>query len=254
MKKILFIILFAAFFIIGCENQQEQKTDLIVFAAASMTETLEEIKPLFENKYPDINLIYTFDSSGTLKNQISEGASADVFISASKKQIDQLIDENLILKEDTLDILENKIVIVSSENSNIEINSVEDLLSDEINTIALGNSDVPVGDYSEKLLKNIGIWDQIYGKVTFGSNVKEVTTWIKEGVADVGIIYSTDAVSEGLNIQLNVEENLLDEKIIYPIGILENSNQKENSKKFLEFLKTEESKEIFENVGFVVLD
>lgn len=254
MKKILFIILFAAFFIIGCENQQEQKTDLIVFAAASMTETLEEIKPLFENKYPDINLIYTFDSSGTLKNQISEGASADVFISASSKQINQLIDENLILKEDTLDILENKIVIVSSENSNIEINSVEDLLSDEINTIALGNSDVPVGDYSEKLLKNIGIWDQIYGKVTFGSNVKEVTTWIKEGVADVGIIYSTDAVSEGLNIQLNVEENLLDEKIIYPIGILENSNQKENSKKFLEFLKTEESKEIFENVGFVVLD
>lgn len=254
MKKILFIILFAAFFIIGCENQQEQKTDLIVFAAASMTETLEEIKPLFENKYPDINLIYTFDSSGTLKNQISEGASADVFISASSKQINQLIDENLILKEDTLDILENKIVIVSSENSNIEINSVEDLLSDEINTIALGNSDVPVGDYSEKLLKNIGIWDQIYEKVTFGSNVKEVTTWIKEGVADVGIIYSTDAVSEGLNIQLNVEENLLDEKIIYPIGILENSNQKENSKKFLEFLKTEESKEIFENVGFVVLD
>lgn len=234
---------------------EQSESNLTVFAAASMTESLNELKDIFEEENPDIKLSFNFDSSGTLKTQIEEGADCDVFISAAKKQMDELegLDEgkeSLIDSESRFDLLENEVTLAVKEDSDKDISSFEDLNTDKVTSIALGNSDVPVGQYSEELLNNLGIWEAIQDKVTFGSNVKEVTTWICEGVVDCGIIYSTDANTAGLKIVDRADSSKFENRIIYPAALTKNSKNKEAGEKFLEFLKTDKAQEVFEKYGF----
>ena len=238
-------------------DDTSDENDLNVFAAASMTESLEELKAVFEEENPGINLVFNFDSSGTLKTQIAEGAACDVFISAAKKQMDEL-DSNRASKASNItidpntrfDLLENEVVLAVKENSNKDIRSFDDIKTDKVETIALGNADVPVGQYSESLLKNMGVWDDIQGKITFGSNVKEVTSWLTEGAVDCGIIYSTDAKAAGLKIVATANPDMLDKKVIYPAALIENSPNREASEKFLEFLKGDRAREVFVQYGF----
>lgn len=239
------------------KDDTSDKTDLNVFAAASMTESLEDLKAVFEEENPGINLVFNFDSSGTLKTQIAEGADCDVFISAAKKQMDEL-DPNRESKASKItidpntrfDLLENEVTLAVKEDSNKDIRSFGDIKTDKVGTIALGNADVPVGQYSESLLKNIGIWDLIQDKISFGSNVKEVTSWVKEGAVDCGIIYSTDAKAAGLRIVATADPDMLDKKVIYPAALIENSPNREASEKFLEFLKSDRAREVFAKYGF----
>ena len=238
-------------------NKTNAKTDLNVFAAASMTESLEELKEVFEEENLGINLVLNFDSSGTLKTQIAEGAACDVFISAAKKQMDELDPNrasntsNITIDPNTrFDLLENEVVLAVKEDSNKDIRSFYDINTDKVETIALGNADVPVGQYSESLLKNMGIWEMIQDKISFGSNVKEVTSWVREGAVDCGIIYSTDAKAAGLKIVATADPDMLDKKVIYPAALIENSPNREASEKFLEFLKTDRAREVFAKYGF----
>lgn len=239
------------------DDKSSEKVDLNVFAAASMTESLEELKAVFEEENPGINLVFNFDSSGTLKTQISEGAACDVFISAAKKQMDEL-DPNRTSKASNItidpntrfDLLENEVVLAVKEDSNKDIRSFDDINTDKVGTIALGNADVPVGQYSESLLKNMGIWDMIQDKISFGSNVKEVTSWLTEGAVDCGIIYSTDAKAAGLKIVATANPDMFDKKVIYPAALIENSPNREASEKFLEFLKSDRAREVFAQYGF----
>lgn len=236
-------------------EQSDNNSDLIVFAAASMTESLNELKDVFEEENPDIKLSFNFDSSGTLKTQIEEGADCDVFISAAKKQMDELegLDEgkeSLIDSESRFDLLENEVTLAVKEDSDKDISSFEDLNTDKVTSIALGNSDVPVGQYSEELLNNLGIWEPIQDKVTFGSNVKEVTTWVSEGAVDCGIIYSTDANTAGLKIVDKADSSKFENRIIYPAALTINSKNKEVGEKFLEFLKSDQAQKVFEKYGF----
>ena len=233
---------------------EQSESDLIVFAAASMTESLNELKDVFEKDNPDIKLSYNFDSSGTLKTQIEEGADCDVFISAAKKQMDELegLDEgkeSLIDSESRFDLLENEVTLAVKEDSDKDISSFEDLNTDKVTSIALGNSDVPVGQYSEELLNNLGIWEAIQDKVTFGSNVKEVTKWVSEGAVDCGIIYSTDANTAGLKIVDKADSSKFENRIIYPAALTINSKNKEVGEKFLEFLKSDQAQKVFEKYG-----
>lgn len=238
-------------------NKTNAKTDLNVFAAASMTESLEELKEVFEEENPGINLVFNFDSSGTLKTQIAEGAYCDVFISAAGKQMDEL-DPNMESKDSNItidpstrfDLVENEVVLAVKEDSDKDIRSFDDIKTDKVATIALGNADVPVGQYSESLLKNMGIWEMIQDKINFGSNVKEVTSWITEGAVDCGIIYSTDAKAAGLKIVATANPDMLDKKVIYPAALIENSPNRESSEKFLEFLKSDNAREVFAQYGF----
>lgn len=238
-------------------NKTNAKTDLNVFAAASMTESLEELKEVFEEENPGINLVLNFDSSGTLKTQIAEGAACDVFISAAKKQMDDL-DPNMASKDSNItidpstrfDLVENEVVLAVKEDSNKDIRSFDDINTDKVETIALGNADVPVGQYSESLLKNMGIWEMIQDKISFGSNVKEVASWLTEGAVDCGIIYSTDAKAAGLKIVATANPDMLDRKVIYPAALIENSPNREASEKFLEFLKSDKAREVFAQYGF----
>lgn len=237
--------------------KKEDKKDLTVFAAASMTESLTEVKAEFEKENPDLNLIFNFDSSGTLKSQIAEGARCDVFISAASKQMDELDptsdkwDSDVEIDSDSrLDLLENEVTLAIKEDSKKDIKSFEDLNSDLVETIALGNADVSVGQYSESILKNMGIWDDIQNKVSFASNVKEVTSWISEGAVDCGIIYSTDAKASSLKIVAKADPSLQDKKVIYPAAILKDSPNRDDAYKFLSFLNGDKASEIFEKYGF----
>lgn len=241
--------------------QTEEKVELIIFAAASMTETLEEIAENYKEIAPDVTLVYNFDSSGTLKTQIQEGADCDVFISAAQKQMDQM-DANassdvntegldLIEKGTRFNLVENEVVLAVPEGNPADIKNFKDLTVDKLNLICLGNEDVPVGAYSEEILTNIGVWEALKNasKITYGSNVKEVTTQISEASADCGIIYKTDAFSAGLEV-VDVATKGMCKQVIYPAAIINDSKNKEAAKAFLEYLQTDECAKIFENVGF----
>lgn len=243
----------------------EDQTDVVVFAAASMAETLTEIQEMYKEAEPNVNLVFTFDSSGTLKTQIEEGADCDLFISAAQKQMDQLDitadpsvnEDGLDFIDDTtrIDLLENKVVLAVPEDNPADIQSFEDLETDKLNLLCIGNEDVPVGDYSEEILTNLGILDQLEAdqKITYGSNVKEVTTQISEGSVDAGIIYATDVYSAGLAVADQADSTLC-KQVIYPAAVLKTSAHPDEAKAFLDYLTTETCAEVFESVGFTMVE
>lgn len=245
-----------------------EKTELVVFAAASMTETLNQIKTDYEAQHKDITLTYNFDSSGTLKTQIQEGATCDVFISAAQKQMDQLDASkdntanpeqlDFINSDSRMDLLENKVVLVVPENNPKNINSFDDLKSKLESgdvLLAMGNSDVPVGQYTQKILQYWGLDEKALadaGEITYGSNVKEVTTQVSEGSADCGVVYYTDAYSAGLKIVGEATEEMCG-KTIYPAAVMKNSEHPKEAQEFLDYLHGDAATQVFEKVGFVAV-
>ena len=252
----------------GSASDSGKKTELVVFAAASMTETLNQIKTDYEAQHKDITLTYNFDSSGTLKTQIQEGAACDVFISAAQKQMDQLDASkdktanpeqlNFINSASRMDLLENKVVLVVPENNPKNINSFDDLknkLESGDVLMAMGNSDVPVGQYTQKILQYFGLDEKALadaGEITYGSNVKEVTTQVSEGSADCGIVYYTDAYSAGLKVVGEATEEMCG-KTIYPAAVMKNSEHPEQAQEFLAYLSSDAAAKVFEKVGFVAV-
>ncbi len=245
-----------------------EKTELVVFAAASMTETLNQIKTDYEAQHKDITLTYNFDSSGTLKTQIQEGATCDVFISAAQKQMDQLDASkdntanpeqlDFINSDSRMDLLENRVVLVVPENNPKNINSFDDLKSKLESgdvLLAMGNSDVPVGQYTQKILQYWGLNEKALadaGEITYGSNVKEVTTQVSEGSADCGVVYYTDAYSAGLKIVGEATEEMCG-KTIYPAAVMKNSEHPEQAQEFLAYLSSDAAAKVFEKVGFAAV-
>ena len=231
-----------------------ESVQLTVFAAASLTETLNEISEQYKTVAPNVELIFNFDSSGTLKTQIEEGADSDLFLSAAQKQMNALEEENLINADTRIDLLENKVVLAVPEGNPADIQSFEDIGTDKCKLVALGNDDVPVGSYSIEILTNLGILDELESsnKITYGSNVKEVTTQVKEAAADCGIVYATDAYSAGLE---TVDEATADEcrQVIYPAALTASTAHAEEAQSFLDYLSTDDAAAIFESVGFAMV-
>lgn len=249
----------------AAEKAVEEKTELIVFAAASMTETLNKIGELYKVENPDVELIFNFDSSGTLKTQIQEGADCDLFISAGQKQMNQLDIEadpeintdglDFVLTDTRINLLENRVALCVSETSKANIETFDDLvkaLKEGSILMAMGNSDVPVGQYTQKILKFYGLSEEELansGVISYGSNVKEVTTQISEGSVDCGIIYCTDAFSADLAVKTYATSEMCGQ-VIYPAAVLNVSKNQELAKEFLAFIQTNSCIEIFEDVGF----
>lgn len=239
----------------------KESVELIVFAAASMTETLTEIAEMYKEVRPEVEIVCTFDSSGTLKTQIQEGADCDIFISAAQKQMNQLDmaadpavnTEGLdfVLEGSRLNLVENKVVLAVPQDNPAGISSYEDLGTDKLNLICLGNDDVPVGAYSIEILESLGILEQLErdAKITYGSNVKEVTTQVKEASVDCGIIYATDAFSAGLTVVDQADEDQCGQ-VIYPAAVLNISKNQEEAQAFLDYLTTADCAAVFESVGF----
>ena len=280
MKK-LFAMLMAAVMVLGlaaCAAPATEETaapeetvpeaepvELIVFAAASMTETMNQIAELYKAKAPNVTLTYNFDSSGTLKTQIQEGAECDLFISAGQKQMNQLditadpevnTDKlDFVLEGTRVNLLENRVTLCVPEGNPKDIKGFDDLadkLKEGSVLMAMGNSDVPVGQYTQKILAFYGLDEEKLAKdgvITYGTNVKEVTTQVTEASVDCGVVYCTDAFSAGLT-PVDYATKEMCGQVIYPAAVLNVSGNQEAAKEFLAYLRTDEAMKVFEAVGF----
>ena len=247
------------------QEPEAEPVELIVFAAASMTETLTELGNKYMEENKNVTITYNFDSSGTLKTQIQEGADCDIFISAGQKQMNQLDKTasaevnteglDFVLEDTRFNILENKVALAVPDGNPKNINSYDDLaagLKDGSIMLAMGNSDVPVGQYTHKILKYYELSEEdltAAGTVTYGSNVKEVTTQVSEATVDCGIIYQTDAFSAGLTVVDTATAEMCGQ-VIYPAAVLNVSKSVDAAKAFLEYLTSDAADAVFEAVGF----
>ena len=244
-----------------------QKAKLIVFAAASMAESLTKAGDEFMSENQDYGLSFNFDSSGTLKTQIQEGADCDVFISAGQKQMNALDaeaekdnDEGLDFVDHAtrFDILENKVALVVPEGNPkkiIDFNDLAERLKSGEILLSMGNSDVPVGQYAQKILAYYELDEEALAKdgcITYGTNVKEVTSQVSEGAVDCGVIYKTDAFSAGLTVVDEATKEMCGQ-VVYPAAAMKNAPQAEGARLFLEFLKGSEASKCFSEVGFTPL-
>ena len=279
MKKLLSLILALAlvFSLAACGSKTDdtntddtqgdantESVDLVVFAAASMTETLTEIAEMYKEVAPNVNITYNFDSSGKLLTQISEGADCDLFISAAPKQMNamdgSLIDDkdknpdglDLIVTDSRIDLLENKVTLAVPEGNPKGIESFDqlaELLKSGDVMLAIGNSDVPVGQYTQKIFAYYGLDEAAMTDcLTYGNNVKEVTTQVSEAAADCGIIYETDAFSAGLEVVDSATAEMCGQ-VIYPAAVLKGEKE-EAARAFLAYLETDAAMTVFERVGF----
>ena len=251
------------------ETPAEEPIELIVFAAASMTETLTELKAVYEAEHPEVTIVYNFDSSGTLKTQIENGAECDVFISAAPKQMNQLDKEadpavnaaglDFVLAGTRLNLLENKVALAVPAGNPKDVQSYEDLakgLQDGSLLLAMGGEGVPVGQYTQKIFAYFDLEEAALaqaGVLTYGENVKAVTTQVSESLVDCGIIYQTDACSAGLTVVDTADEAMCG-RVIYPAAVLKNAKNADNAKAFLAYLQTEAAGKVFEKVGFTPLN
>ena len=242
-----------------------EPVEIIVFAAASMTETMTILGEQYMADHPEVTIVFNFDSSGTLKTQIQEGADCDIFISAGQKQMNQLdITADPSVNTDGLDfvlegtrfnILENKVALAVPEGNPANINSYDDLIAGlkagEI-MLAMGNSDVPVGQYTQKILAYYELVEEdlaAAGTITYGSNVKEVTTQVSEATVDCGIIYQTDAFSAGLTVVDTATAEMCGQ-VIYPAAIMKVSKNPDAAQAFLDYICSDAGDEVFSSVGF----
>lgn len=274
-KKVVGLALTAALAIgilggCGSDTQEQKaaskdKVHLTVFAAASMTETMNQIAEIYKKEHPNVDITFNYDSSGTLKTQIQNGADCDLFISAAQKQMNQLdASQDKKVNPEKLDfidtntrvnLLENKVVLVTPKGNPKSISSFTDMADTlQAGTIRLvmGNSDVPVGQYTQKILKFYDIDENAIacaGHITYGSNVKEVTTQVKEGSADCGIIYATDAYSAQL-FPIDSATKDMCGQVVYPAAVLKTSKHPGAAKEFLQYLQGDEAMQIFTGVGF----
>ena len=237
--------------------------ELVVFAAASMKETLTQIGQEYKAVAPNVTLTFTFDSSGVLKTQIESGAVCDAFISASPKQMNQLdITADPAVNTDgldfvdsatRLDLLENKVTLAVPEGNPKGIESFDQLaqlLPGGDVMLAMGNSDVPVGQYTQKIFAYYGLDEAaVSGNLTYGSNVKEVTTQVSEATVDCGVIYATDAASAGLTVVDSATPEMCG-RVIYPVAVLKGSEHAQEAKAFLDYLQSDAASAVFESVGF----
>lgn len=251
------------------KGETADAVELIVFAAASMTESLDIIAEKYMAENPSVNIVYNYDSSGTLLTQIKEGAGCDLFISAAPKQMDALdaaltgTEKNpdgldLLLEGTRLNLLENKVVLTVPEGNPAGVESMDDMI-EKVSAgdilLAIGNSDVPVGQYTQKIFGYYNVDEEALadlGAVTYGSNVKEVVTQIKEAAADCGIVYATDAFSADLEI-IDTAAPEMCGQVIYPAAVLNTAEHEAEARAFLEYLQSEEASAVFESVGFTAL-
>ena len=259
MKKFaaLVLALTLVFALTACGGNSK-KVELTVFAAASMQETLTEIGEKYKEDHSNITLTFNFDSSGTLQTQIEEGAVCDIFISAGRKQMNALEEGGSILIDSRFDLLENKVALAVPEGNPAGIRGFDQLWSAlEAGTVllAMGNSDVPVGQYTQKIFAYWGLDEAALaasGCLTYSSNVKEVATQVSEGAVDCGIIYGTDAFTAGLTVVDTATEEMCGQ-VIYPAAVLAGSAHSDEAQAFLDYVRSSDGAGVLESVGFTPL-
>lgn len=248
-----FLILCVVIVIGGCGRKtetKEEKTELHILAAASLTDVLTEAAGIYQKEETNVELIFDFDSSGTLKTQIEQGAPADVFISASERQMKELDEAGLMKRSSIVKLLENRVVLIKASESDLDIHSFEEAAEDKVSMVAIGNADVPVGQYTEEIYRKLGLWQQICTKANWAANVRQVLDWVASGNVDCGIVYATDAMVEEKAVVVCEAPEGACERVIYPAGAVQAGGHPEEAEAFLRYLKTKEMKALFEKYGF----
>ena len=236
----------------GCSSstKKEDKTiELNISAAASLKEAMADLEAAYTSKNPEVSFVINYGSSGSLQQQIEQGAPCDLFISAGEKQMTALEEEGLLLDGTNKDLVKNSLVLVTSNDS--EISSIDSLNSDAVSKIALGEpSSVPAGKYADETLTSLAIKDSLNNKLVFAKDVKEVLAWTASGNADAGFVYLSDALSsDGVKIVETISEEY-HSPITYPVAIIKDSDDIDVAKAFEDFLFTDEAQEIFEKYGY----
>lgn len=264
MKKKVSVVLLVAFVcclaLTGCggtqpqtETEQETGVEVQVFAAASLTDCLDEIITLYQEESAD-TIIPVYEASGTLKKQIEEGADCDIFISANQKHMDGLEEAGAIDSATRKDLLGNSLTLIASEEKAEQVTSIADLQNDTIELVAIGEpSEVPAGQYAQEAFENLGMWDTIQPKLVYAKNVRAVLNYVDSGDADAGLVYHTDALllEHGKIIGDAPADSYT--AVYYPAAVMQAAPQPEAAAAFYEFLQTEQAKEIFEKYGFTAL-
>ena len=262
MKKKLVTVMLAGVLAAGMSAGSVQAAtaddasgDLYVFIAASLNNAMEVIQKDFNEEYPDVNILFNADSSGTLQTQIEEGSRCDIFFSAATKQMDALVDEDLAKKDSVVDLLENKVVLIKPKDGETKVTGFENI-TDAAN-IALAGEDVPVGQYSREIFKNLGIEDDVNKmEINEGKNVTDVLAAVSEGSNEIGIVYATDAasVADKVDIIAEAPAGSLETPVLYPVGLTEDAEASEfeaaAADAFLAYLQTDDALKVFEEYGF----
>lgn len=257
-KKSLILLLIACLFVVtGCSPQAPapskapEPVNLTISAAASLSGAMKEIQQAYESENSNVKLTVNPGSSGTLQQQIENGADVDVFFSAAEKQMKALADKGLLLDDTRKTILENSIVLVIPKDA-ATIRDFEGLKTDAIKKIALGEpKSVPAGQYAEETLKNLKIFDSIKSKVVYGTDVTKVLTWVETGNADAGMVYGSDAAtSDKVKIVASAPSDS-HTKVTYPAAVIKASKKADEAKKLLNYLAGDKAKAIYEKYGFV---
>ena len=235
----------------GSSEEPVEKVELMVSAAASLTDALEEMKALFEDEHPDITLRFNFASSGKLVQLIEQGAPSDVFLSASTKDMDKLQDEKLIDEATRVDFTANELVLIAEKNSSLTVDSFEDIDPASIDHFAIGEPEsVPVGRYTKEVLDHLDLWPSLQSKIVLGSDVRQVLTHVEMGNADLGVVYSSDAkISDQVKVLASANTEWHG-PIVYPGAVVADIEYPEEAKAFLKFLTSEKGKEILGKFGF----
>jgi molybdate transport system substrate-binding protein len=237
---------------IGCSSEkveEKETVELSISAAASLKEAMEELQEAYKQERDYVELVVNFASSGSLQQQIEQGAPCDVFISAGKKQMTALEEGGFLLEDTNKDLVKNDLVLVAPENSEVE--SMDDLTSDKVKFVGVGEPDsVPAGKYADEVLTNLNIKDSINDKLVFAKDVKEVLAWTQSGNADVGFVYYSDAINvEGVKIVAITDEDT-HSPITYPVAVIKESSNSDEAKAFEEFLLSDTAQAIFEKYGY----
>lgn len=228
-----------------------ESSTLLVAAAASLQDALEEISPLFEQANPDVAINYNFAASGPLQQQIEQGAPVDVFISAASRQMDALQEKNLILANTRRNLLTNSLVLIVPENSTLGLTGFRQLTNSSVQRIAVGEPrSVPAGQYAEELFRNLGILEQLQPKFVYGNSVRNVLAAVESGNADAGVVYTTDARISNQITQVATAPDDLHSPIVYPIAIIQGNRNVQSARQYVQFLQSDTAKTIFERFGF----
>ena len=240
---------------VQAETTDDASRDLYVFIAASLANAMDEIQKDFNEEYPDVNILFNADSSGTLQTQIEEGSRCDIFFSAATKQMDALVDEELAKKDSVVDLLENKVVLIKPKDGETKVTGFENIT--DAKNIALAGEDVPVGQYSREIFKNLGIEDDVNKmEINEGKNVTDVLASVSEGSNEIGIVYATDAtsVADKVDVIAEAPEGSLETPVLYPVGLTVDAEASDEeaaaADAFLEYLQTDDAMKVFEEYGF----
>lgn len=249
-KSYIFILLIIL--LIGCANQNEEteKVSLTISAAVSLTDALEEIKEIYQEEH-DVELTFNLGGSGSLAQQIQQGAPADVFISANQTWMDTLAEEEYILADTRSDVTGNNLVLIAEESSPIAYQSFTEIAPDDVEKIAIGNPEsVPAGEYTEEALRHLNIWDKLEEKLVFGKDVRQVLTYVETGNAEIGFVYESDAIQSDEIKILATAEARSHEPITYPIAVIKETKHEEAAKAFVDYMNSDEAQEILAKYGF----